>query len=221
MDELKQYLVQGMIAEELTKEQDDSFVVLNESGVEVKPASRPMSLNQKAIQHMIAESLLSECCSPMGISNSSMMAPPNPKIEKTKKMVQIIQDMMWRVSDTSFVGDDESIMKTVQDACNPLIRTMVQKLYDLWVLNNDGDKKPEAPEKPAEPSSAVQTLQPVGAASDSPVLALTFAQGESIVSPQHIEYIIESVEGEILRLKEKATGKKATVQKSIAAKWKK
>lgn len=222
MEELQKYLVQGMIAEELTKEQDESFVVLNESGEEIKPvAGRPMSLDQRAIRHLIAESIMGECY-PMSVGGNQ--APVNPKIEKTRKMVQVVQDMLWRVSDTALTGDDDSIQKTVQDACYPLIRTMVQKLYDLWVLNNGEDKKPEEKpaEKPAEQPSMVQTLQPVGVASaEAPVMSLTFSQGESITSPQNITYIIEAVEGDILRLKEKATGKKATVQKAIAAKWKK
>lgn len=221
MEELQKYLVQGMIAEELEKEQDASFVVLNESGEEIKPvAGRPMGLDQRAVRHLIAESIMAECY-PM--STNGTQAPVNPKIDKTRKMVQVVQDMLWRVSDTALIGDDDSIQKTVQDACYPLIRTMVQKLYDLWVLNNEGEKKPEEKpaEKPAEPSM-VQTLQPVGVASaESPVMSLTFSQGESIISPQNITYIIEAIEGDILRLKEKATGKKATVQKAIAAKWKK
>jgi hypothetical protein len=223
-NELQRYFVQGMIAEELMSETNDSFKVLDESGIEttITAPAMPYRADQRAFRKMIGESLV-ECFTSPEMAGQKQKA--DPKIENTRRMIQVVQDMLYRMSDTYYgVEVDQSITKTVQDACNPLIRTMIQKLYDLWVLNKEGgeDKQPE--EKPADPvnpaaTATVQTLAPVG--SESPTLQLAFAQGESIISPQNKEYVIEAVVGEILKVKEKATGAKATVSIDIAKKWKK
>ncbi len=223
-NDLQKYFVQGMIAEELMSETNDSFKVLDEAGLETtvampKTQYRP---DQRAFRKMIGESLI-ECFNSPEMAGQKQKV--DPKIENTRRMIQVVQDMLYRMSDTYYgVEVDQSITKTVQDACNPLIRTMIQKLYDLWVLNKEGgEAKPE--EKPAEQpvnpvaSATVQTLAPVG--SESPTLQLSFAQGESITSPQNKEYIIEEVLGNILKVREKATGAKATVSIDIAKKWKK
>lgn len=228
MENLQKYLVQGMIAEELMTETNDSFKWLDESGVEkiVAPSYQP---NQRAFRKMIGESLIECFTSPEiggGISNQKV----DPRIENTRRMIQVVQDMLNRMSD-SYYGAwvDQSITKTVQDACNPLIRAMIQKLYDLWVLNNSEPKPEEKPaeqpaKQPAEQpvntvaTSMVQTLTPAGS---SPALELSFAQGESITSPQNKEYIIEAVFGNVLKMREKTTGAKATVSIDIAKKWKK
>lgn len=219
-DGLQRYMVEGMIADELYKEQSSAFKVLDEDG-NVMPTANVSSYTQpNNIHKLIVESLLSECFpyGPTNISSSAVPQKVDPKIEKTRKMIQVVQDMLWRVSDTALAGDDDSINKTVQDACNPLIRTMIQKLYDLWILNNDTaaaapkveDKPEEKPEEKKEPSTQELANQ----------LAKAFSQGESIMSPQNKEYIIEAVNSNTLFLKDKATGAKASVSIEIANEWK-
>jgi len=51
-------------------------------------------------------------------------------------------------------------------------------------------------------------------------MELTFVQGESLTSPQNKKYIIEEVGVAQLKVKDVATGAKATVSIDIAKKWK-
>ncbi len=220
-DSLNKYILEGQAMEDLMNRQDDAFA-LNESGEET-PAPVASYHDPYAMRKFLVEAILGECYpgTPTSIIQGSR-ANPNPKVEKTRALLSVVQDMVWKMNDSSYADPD--VCKAVQDACGPLIKTMVQKLYNIWCID-DTDRAPE--NKPTtEPAKEIPTtVDPAGVtalpAALSPTLELSFTQGESIVSPQDKEYIIEEVGAAQLKLKEKKTGAKATVSIEIAKKWKK
>ena len=176
------------------------------------------------MRKFLVEAILGEC-SPYSPGITGLPrngATPNPKVEKTRALLGVVQDMVWKMNDSAYADPDVS--KAVQEACGPLIKVMVQKLYNIWCID-DADKNVSSAEPAKEtsttPDPAGLDALPKAAAPEEPTgLELTFVQGESIKSPQNKEYIIEEVGAAQLKLKEKATGAKATVAIEIAKKWK-
>lgn len=207
-ENLNKYILEGLAMEDLMKRQDDSFI-LTESG-ELK--IEPKNINPNILRKMLVESILAECSpySP-GITGLPQYGEKkeNPKLIKTRSILSVVQDLVWKMEGKY---DDEDVNKTLTDACAPLVKTMIQKLYDIWFKE---EAKPEVVSPPA-PTSPTPVITP----SETPTLELSFVQGESLKSPLNKEYIVEEVFEKQLKLKDKQNGSVATVSIDIAKKWK-
>lgn len=212
---LEQYIIEGRAMEDLMNQQTETFA-LNESGEEVAPVKRFQEPN--ALRKFLVESILAECSTGVvGTTGYGSQKPSDPKIEKTRAMVSVIQDMAWKMDRNTY--SDEDVSKVMQDSFTPIIKAMVQKLYNIWCIDAS-DKPAETPAPaPLEGTPAASPV-PAGAPVEAGGMELTFVQGESLTSPQNKKYIIEEVGVAQLKVKDVATGAKATVSIDIAKKWK-
>ena len=127
------------------------------------------------------------------------------KMKQTKALTNLISGLVYRTQDIARDADnlDADIVALLTSTQNAAIKSSVTKLFTIW-----NDVSIEQPEEEKEELSADPTE---GEAMDIEI-------GESIISPQNKEYVVESIEGDIVCLIN--GGQKSRVDINIAKKWK-
>jgi hypothetical protein len=199
LEELQKYVVRGSVNEELIREQDENNIP-KENPKPSKEEAGDVMLKEdltRAVRKVLAEALLGECGPEMPYNPE---AEVDPKIKKSEALLRVVQDAIYKLRDsqrkTPGQDEDEDIAKMMSSMNEPVIKMAIAKLYDIWYRGAPEEKK----EKEAE---------------------VTIVPGAEFISPQGIEYKVESVSNGKVALKETGTGKLASADASSVQKWSK
>jgi hypothetical protein len=206
LNELKKYVVQGSVNEELIREQEQGYKPKGKVENPKPPQGGTGEVMREdrltyAVRKVLAEALLGEQ-EPMADGPYNPEANVDPKVKKSQALVRVVQDALWKMRDsqrTPYNGEDtdEDIAKMMSNMNEPIIKMAVAKLYDIWYREKE---KPDI---------------------EASVKIVDVVPGDEIVSPQGVEYKVESVANGKVSLVESGTGKKASADLSAVKKWKK
>lgn len=215
LDELKKYVVQASIEQELIREQTECYQPkpLSEESEIIPPKSGTGETNQirninssninNAVRQL-SEAIVSEMV-------GTFEGPYNPDegcpdyIDKTQKLLQLIQDMFWKLRDSyrkSYPGEEDfsDIKEMMITAVKPTLKLAIAKLYDIWMREID-----EKPKDSVEASVKIIDVQP----------------GDNVVSPQGQEYSVMNVGENKISLKG-LDGKTFMIEtKNLSTRWRK
>lgn len=151
---------------------------------------------------ILGEALLKEC----GVNCAEPYNPEQnmpPKLRKAQKLIRFIDTMIMRLTDIYYQGekdqenDNEDLNKMMMSSFEPIIMKAIERLEDVW------EEEDEKEDISANPNGGT----------------IMIVKGESVKSPQNIDYIVEEVNGETIILKEKGTNKIVQIEKKALSKW--
>jgi len=191
MQELKRYIIEGQIQDELISEMDRSNKIVNNEENEY--------MQYKATK--LVEGVLREFEMAIG-SIPPVASDPykdvDPRVKKSQQLTRLLTDNLYKLCDaqrTSYPGEevDADIKALMVSNVEPTIKALVNKLHSLWF----GEAKQE-PEK-QEPNEVAIVV------------------GQEVVTPQSESYKVRQISGNKIILE--GLGGTKTVEKSILEKW--
>lgn len=214
-NELRKYVVQGSVNEELIREQSEGYQPKPlPEGTEIVPPKggtgvvNPMRNESKdyAIRKMIAEAIMGEMAE--GPYNPDANCPDY--IRKSQKLLQLIQDLIWRLRDsykTPYPGEEQDdfsdLKELMASTVKPTIKLAIVKLHDIWMREADEQFKKDD----VAATVKITSVEP----------------GDQVVSPQGIEYSVEKVAAEGKVVLRGVDGNISTIEESAlkTGKWRK
>ena len=200
MDELKKYMIEGQIQDELIHEMDESNV----------PASTQVEENEfmKHKATTLVESVLKEFEMAVASADPKVEDPykdVDPRIKKSQALVRLLQDNLWKLCDSQrkpYHPEDEmddDIKALMTSNIEPLIKAAANKLHSIWHGEVSASPKPE--EKPEEKED------------ENPVTV-----GIEVTSPQDESLKVKEILGDKVMV-EDIHGTNKIVEKTIVEKW--
>ena len=198
MDELKKYIIEAQVQQELIDEMNDSYTL--------KLSKENEYMKYKATK--LVEGVLREF--EMAVSGpittqEDHYKDVDPRVKKSQTLVRILQDSLYKLSDSQKIpynGDeavDDDIKELMINNIEPLIKATIEKLKCIW-------------EKESEPEKVVDKVE-----------IITFDKlkelvGQEIKTPQNESLKIKEIMGDKIMLEDKQ-GVNKFVEKSVLVKW--
>lgn len=166
MDELKKYIIEGQIQDELISEMDET----NQPNIEEN-----YYMEYKAKK--LVESVLREF--DMAIAAQPPMPEDpyknvDPKVKKSQQLVRVLQDHLYKICDSQAVRPGEDVDADIKalmiSNLEPTVKAIVNKLHSIWF----GEQKPQEPEQEKA----------------------TIVIGQEVITPQQESYKIKQINGE-------------------------
>jgi len=193
MQELKRYIIEGQIQDELISEMDGSNKIVNNEENEY--------MQYKATK--LVEGVLREFEMAIGSVSPVALDPykdVDPKVKKSQQLARLLTDNLYKLCDsqrTPYSGEevDADIKALMVSNVEPVVKALVNKLHSLWF--GETKQEPE-PEKKEQGEVAIVV-------------------GQEVTTPQSESYKVKQINGNKIILE--GLGGTKTVEKSILEKW--